>query len=89
MTGRGDRDEMLALEVCERIGRAQEMLGRLGSRAVYEPNYAVDKLADAAQRALEACAVLGMSERDIRQLAGDASDHGARVRTRIRGPVDQ
>jgi hypothetical protein len=49
----------IAVHVAERIERAQDMLGRLGRRDVYEPNYTTEKLADAARCCVDALALLG------------------------------
>jgi hypothetical protein len=83
MTGRGDRDALVAAAVGERVVRAQDMLGRVGSRAVYERNYASEKLVDAVRRVLEACALLGMNPSDLCRLADDAAERGARLRTSL------
>lgn len=80
-----DQTLAIAMQTSERIIRAQDMLGRLGARSAYEPNYATEKLADAARCALEACAILGMSEQAIRHLAGNAFDSGSHLRQQLTG----
>jgi hypothetical protein len=66
------RPGVVAGQAAERIVRALDMLQRLGARSPYEPNYAIEKLADAALRCIEACVLLGMSERDVDRLVDKA-----------------
>lgn len=68
--------ERIAPHVAERITRAQDMLARLGERKVYEPNYAREKLADAARCCLEALALLGEGAIEIENLASVAHTRG-------------
>lgn len=74
--------EAVAPHVAERIARGQDMLGRLGQRQVYEPNYATEKLADTARSVLEACAILGMEPTHLIDLSADAIHYGANLRQR-------
>jgi hypothetical protein len=66
----------IAVHVAERIERAQDMLGRLGRRDVYEPNYTTEKLADAARCCVDALALLGDTQADVEQLTTRAWDSG-------------
>lgn len=49
------RDQIAA----EKIAWAEEMLGRLGDRPAYEPNYATEKLWAATRACVEALAAFG------------------------------
>jgi len=62
--------------VAERIARAQDMLGRLGERDAYEPNYAREKLLDAARCCIEASAILGEPRDTVEGRTGIAWELG-------------
>lgn len=76
--------DRIAPHIAERIARAQDMLGRLGERRAYEPNYTGEKLADAARCCLEALALLGEDASDIDSLASRAWEHGHQHREALR-----
>lgn len=71
--------------VAEHIATAQDMLGRLGQRDAYEPNYAREKLCAAAKQAIEACALLGEDRDALHDMAWEAADRGHRMRLRLAG----
>lgn len=58
----------LAAHVAECIERAQDMLGRLGRRDVYERNYTTEKLADAARCCVDTLALLDDTEANVERL---------------------
>jgi hypothetical protein len=60
-----DYSTRVAPHVAERIEGAQDMLGRLGARDIYEPNYASEKLRDAARHCVEALLLLGDHSTDV------------------------
>jgi hypothetical protein len=73
-----------APHIAEWIARAQDMLGRLGPRRAYEPNYTGEKLADVARCCIEALALLDEPRDDIETLSSRAWEHGHQHRESLR-----
>jgi hypothetical protein len=58
--------------VGEEIARAQDMLGRLGQRSVYEPNYTREKLWAASKSCAHALGALGEDPDSLMEMVGAA-----------------
>ena len=74
----------IAPHIAARIAQARDLLGRLGERSAYEPNYTGEKLAEAARCCIEALALLDEPRDDIETLSARAWARGHQHRESLR-----
>lgn len=70
-----------AARIAEDIARAQDMLGRLGARDAYEPNYAGEKLTAAMEACAHALGMLGHLPEDVSRSAHQSTADGYQIGT--------